>query len=155
MRPALSLLLAALFLLPGCRCSREAPEEQVRKAIDTVVKAVNERDLKPVAAAISEQYVDKEGNDKQRVLGLVRVQFLLHRNLYLVAKLSSLECPAPVSARVVMFAAMASVPTAGVLPDVRNLSADVYRFELTLGDESGTWRVQRAAWSPATVKDLL
>jgi hypothetical protein len=54
-----------------------------------------------------------------------------------------------------MFAAMASVPTAGVLPDVRNLSADVYRFELTLGDESGTWRVQRAAWSPATVKDLL
>ena len=49
---------------------------------------------------------------------------------------------------------MASVPV-GVLPDLRNLSADVYRFELTLVDEDGTWRVHRAAWAPATVKDLL
>jgi hypothetical protein len=53
-----------------------------------------------------------------------------------------------------MFAALASVP-GGVLPDLKNLSADVYRFDLTLADEDGTWRVVRAAWSPATVKDLL
>jgi hypothetical protein len=155
MRPALFLLLATLLLASDCRCSRESPEERARRAIDTVVKAVNERDVKPVAAAVSEQYSDKEGNDKQHVVALVRAQFLLHRNLYLVAKLSSLECPEPVQARAVVFAAMAAVPAAGMLPDLRNLSADVYRFDLTLADEDGTWRVLRAAWSPATVNDLL
>ena len=155
MRPTPLLLLAGLLLAPGCRCSRLSPEEQARKAIDAIVKAVNERDLKPVTARLSEQYSDKEGNDKQQVVALVRAQFLLHRNLYLVAKLSTLECPEPVSAHAVMFAAMASVPAAGMLPDLRNLSADVYRFDLTLADEDGTWRVLRASWSPATARDLL
>ena len=91
---------------------------------------------------------------QEHIVSLVRVQFLLHQNLYLVAKLSSLECPEPVQARVVMFAALASVP-GGILPDLKNLSADVYRFDLTLADEDGTWRVVRAAWSPATARDLL
>ena len=149
------MLLASLLLAPDCRCSRQSPEERARQAIDTIVKAVNERDIKPVAAAISDQYSDREGNDQQRIVSLVRMQFLLHQNLYLVAKLSSLDCSEPVQARVVMFAAMASVPAAGMLPDLRNLAADVYRFDLTLGDEDGTWRVQRAAWSPATPRDLL
>ncbi len=155
MRPApLLLSLVALLLAPDCRCSRLSPEEQARKAIDTVVKAVNQRDLKPVAASVSDQYTDREGNDKEHIVSLVRVQFLLHPNLYLVAKLSSLECPEAVQAHVVMFAALASVP-GGVLPDLKNLSADVYRFDLTLADEDGTWRVVRAAWSPATARDLL
>ncbi len=155
MRPAPLLLLAAVLLAPACRCSRQSPEERARRAIDTVVKAVNERDLKPVAAAVSERYTDEEGNDKRQVVAMVRAQFLLHRNLYLVAKLSSLECPEPITAQAVVFAAMASVPVAGMLPDLRNLSADVYRFELTLADEDGTWRVLRASWSPATAQDLL
>jgi hypothetical protein len=82
------------------------------------------------------------------------VQFLLHPNLYLIAKIVSVECPEPGQASAVVYSAMASVP-AGVLPDLRNLSADVYRFELVLVDEDGTWRVRRAAWAPATVQDLL
>jgi hypothetical protein len=150
----LPLLLAALPLVTGCRCSRPSPEEQVRKAIDVAVKAVRERDLKPLAAAVSERYSDGERNDKQQVLSLVRMQFLLHPNLYLVAKLSAVECPVPSEARVMVFAAMAAVPP-GVVPDPRQISADVYRFELAMADEDGTWRVYRAAWAPATLQDLL
>jgi hypothetical protein len=154
MRRALVPLLLLLGLCPGCRCSRSSPEEQVRQTIDAVITAVRERDVKPVANAVSEHYSDHERNDKQQVVALVRMQFVVHPNLYLVAKISSIECPEPVQARVVIFAALASVP-AGVLPDLRNLSADVYRFDLTMADEDGTWRVVRAAWAPATVKDLL
>jgi hypothetical protein len=147
-------LIAFALASPGCRRPRLSPEEQVRKTIDGVVKAVGERDIKPVAAAVSEQYADREGNDKKQIVSQVRVQFLVHPNLYLVTKVTSVECPEPIQANVVLYAAMASVPV-GVLPDLRNLSADVYRFELTLVDEDGTWRVHRAAWAPATVKDLL
>ena len=154
-RTPISILLMALVLAAlGCRRMRLSPEEQVRKAIDVVGKAVSERDIKPVAAAVSPAYSDREGNDKKQIVSLVRVQFLLHPNLYLVTKVTSVECPEPIQANVVVYAAMASVP-AGVLPDLRNLSADVYRFELTLVDEDGTWRVHRAEWAPATVKDLL
>lgn len=155
MRARDSVLVIALAISAfGCRRPRLSPEQQVRKAIDAVVAAVRERDLKPVAAAVSDAYADSEGNDKKQIVSQVRVQFLLHPNLYLLAKTASVECTEPDQASAVVYAAMASVP-AGVVPDPRNMSANVYRFELTLADEDGTWRVRRAAWHPATVKDLL
>ena len=119
-----------------------------------MVKAVNERQLGPVAAAISEQYSDEDGNHKEQLVGYLRAQFILRQNLYLVVKLSSLECPEPGRARVVAFAAMAAT-SGGALPDLRSLSADVYRFDIRMADEDGVWRVVGADWSPATVKDLL
>jgi hypothetical protein len=151
--PAIFLLLW-LIAVPECRCSKSTAEEQVRQAIDTVVKAVNERRLAPVAAAVSEQYADEAGNKKEQIVGYLRAQFLLRRNLYLVVKLSALECPEPGRARVIAFAAMAAT-SGGALPDLRNLSADVYRFDIRMADEDGVWRVVGAEWSPATVKDLL
>lgn len=153
MRGAPMMLLAVLSLAQDCRCSRLSPEEQVRKTIDVAVKAVGERNIKLLAGLVSEQYADREGN-KEQVVSQVRVLFLVYPNLHLVAKISSVECPEPVQARVVVFAALASIP-GGVLPDLKNLSADVYRFDLTMANEDGTWRVLRAAWAPATMKDLL
>ena len=81
--PVLAFFMALVLAAPGCRRARLSPEEQVRKAIDVVVKAVSERDIKPVAAAVSAEYADREGNDKKQIVSLVRVQFLLHPNLYL------------------------------------------------------------------------
>lgn len=147
-------LVVVLGLLPACRCSRPSPEDRVRETVDQVVKAARERDVKRMLAAVSDQYTDAEGNGKEQIAQAVRVQFLLHPNLYLVAKLSSVDGPELGRAQVVVYAAMASVPGGGV-PDLTKLSADVYRFELTMVDEAGDWRVVRASWSPATVRDLL
>ena len=152
--PILVFLIALVLVASTCRRMHLSPEEQVRKAIEVVVNAVGERNIKPVAASVSEQYADRNGNDKKQIVSLVRMQFLLHPNLYLVTKITSVECPEPIQSHVVLYAAMASLPTS-VQPDLRNLSADVYRFDITLVDENGTWRVCSAAWAPATVKDLL
>jgi len=152
--PILVSLIALGVAASACRQARLSPEQRVRQAIDVVVKAVRERDIKPVAATVSAEYSDREGNDKKQIVSQVRLQFLLHPNLYLYAKITSVECPEPIQAQVVVYAAMASVP-AGVVPDLRALSADVYRFDLTLIDEDGTWRVRRAEWTPAIAKDLL
>ena len=127
----------------------------MRQAIDTVVKAVNERKLGPVVAAISEQYSDEDGNRKEQIVGYLRAQFILRQNLYLVVKLSSLECPEPGRARVVAVRGHGCATSGGALPDLRNLSADVYRFDIRMADEDGVFRVVGADWSPATVKDLL
>ena len=147
-------VVALLVAVTGCRRSRLSPEDQVRKAIDSVVLAVRERDMSAVVASVSDQYADREGNDKKQLVSLVRVQFLVHPNLYLAARIASVECPERVQAQVVVYAAMVSVP-AGVVPDLRQFSADVYRFDLTMVDEDGAWRVVRAAWHPATTQDLL
>ena len=160
MRPAIlaAALAAAVVVLflgtMGCRRSRSSPEERVRKVVGEVVEAVREKDLKLVAATVSEQYADPEGNDKKQVVSLLRVQFLVHPNLYLVARIASVECPQPIQAQVIVYAAMLSVP-AGVVPDLRQLSAEVYRFELMMIDEDGVWRVRQAAWHPATTQDLV
>jgi hypothetical protein len=153
-RALLPLLLATLLLAPGCRRSRLSPEEQVRKAIDVAVQAVRERDIKPLTRAVSDSYSDREQNDKQKILSLVRMHFVLHPNLYLLSKISSVDCPSPTEARVIVFAAMASVPP-GVVPDPLKIAADVLRFELAMVDEDGTWRVASASWAPASVKELL
>jgi hypothetical protein len=146
-------LLLLVAMAAACH-SRLSPEQRVRQAIQGVVKAAAARDLKPIAAFVSDRYADDEHNDKQQVVSLVRVQFVLHPNLYLVTKIASLACPAPAQADVVLFAAMASVPASG-LSDLSRWSGDVYRFELALVDENGTWRVRRASWTQASVQDLL
>lgn len=125
----------------------------MRRALDGVVEAVAKRHIKPVAAAVSEQYADGEGNDKKQILALLRAQLLLHPNLHLLSKVTSVESPEPGFVRVIAYAAMASV-SPGAPPDLRNLSADVCRFELTWADEGGAWRVNRAAWAPALARDL-
>jgi len=145
------LLLAAS--LAACH-KRLSPEERARQAIQAVVKAVAARDLKPIVGFVSDEYQDDEHNDKQQVVSLVRVQFVLHPNLYLLTRIVSLECPVPTQANLVLFAAMASVP-ASDLSDLSRWSGDVYRFELALVDENGTWRVRRASWASASAQDLL
>lgn len=147
-------LLVALVLASGCRRARLSPEQQVRKAIDVAVQAVRERELKPLTKVVSDSYVDRDGNDKAKILSLVRMQFVLHPSLYLLVKVAAVDCPAPTEGRAVVFAAMASVPP-GVVPDPRQVSADVYRFELAMADEDGTWRIVSATWQPATIADLL
>jgi hypothetical protein len=38
--------------------------------------------------------------------------------------------------------------------DLPALRADLYRFDLTFGDERGAWRVTRATWRPAALNDF-
>ena len=149
-----ALLLALLLgLAPGCR-KRVSAEDQVREAIDSAAQGVRDRKVKKVAAIVSQQYADKEGHDRQAILGVLRAHILLRPNLYLVTRISSVVCEELGQCGVRMLAAMASVPTE-TLPDLVKLQADVYRFDLTLVDEDGSWRVRSAVWYPASAKDLL
>jgi hypothetical protein len=156
MRHSPRLLLAAILIVSAaaCRKDKAKPEEQARRAVEAAVRAVRDKDLQAVASFVSEQYTDKESNDRRQVLGLVRAQVVTRPNLYVFTKFSSVDCPTPTQANVVLHAGMASVPS-GSAPNPADLSADVYRFELVVVDEDGTWRLRSAGWAPAGVKDLL
>ena len=49
---------------------------------------------------------------------------------------------------------MAGAPIAGV-EDLVKLRADLYRFDFSLGDEEGEWKLTGAVWRRATAKDFL
>jgi hypothetical protein len=147
------LVLVGVVAAPACR-KRLSAEDQVREAIASAVDGVRERKVKKVAAIVSSQYADQEGRDRQAAVDLARAHILLRPNLYLVTRISSIACPEAGQCDAVVLAAMASVPTE-TLSGLANSQADAYRFDLRLVDEDGSWRVRRASFAPASVRDLL
>jgi hypothetical protein len=153
-RTRLVLVLSiGLAAASACR-KRLSPEDRVREVIEGAVEGAREHKVKKVVAIMSSRYADKEGRDRQALVDLVRAHILLRPNLYLVAHVSSVACEQPGQCDAQVLAAMASVPTKA-LSDLPKSQADIYRFDLSLVDEDGTWRVRTANWARASVKDLL
>jgi hypothetical protein len=149
-----ALVTLAVVTLAGCRGKRLSPEQQVRSAIAGVERAVEEKDLKRVGRFVSERYRDKEGNDRQAVLGLLRLQVLRYPAIHLLVRVTGVELPGPKQARATVIAAMASLPIAAPA-DLPKASADLYRFELQLTEDDGEWRLESASWKPARPEDFL
>lgn len=153
MRPWLLVFLVAAALCPACH-KRVSAETQVREAIESVTQGVRDRKVKKIAAVVSQEYRDKDGNDRKAILDVVRANILLRPNVFLVSHVSSVTCEPSAGCEAAVVAAMASVPSQS-LSDLLKSQADVYRFDLTFVDEDGTWRVRAATWRPAGPQDLL
>lgn len=152
-RAWLLLLVLSAVLTSACRRHLSA-EAQVREAIQSATQGVRDRKLKQIAALVSHEYRDKDGNDRKAVLDVVRANILLRPNVFLISHVASVTCTPSVTCEATVVAAMASVPSQS-LSDLLRSQADVYRFDLTFVAEDGTWRVSSAAWRPASPKDLL
>lgn len=145
--------LSLLALSGGCR-RRQPADVQVREAIEDAATGVRERKVKRVAAVVSKAYHDRDGNDRQAVVDLLRANILLRPGLFLVAHVASVVCRGPAECEAGVVAAMARVPSQ-TLSDLLESQADVYRFDLSFVDEEGAWRVRAATWHPANPRDLL
>lgn len=154
MRRAL-LLIVLTSIASGCRKNRLTPEQQVRKAIADVEKAVEDKDSDGISAFVSEKYSDPEQRDRRTVRGLMRLQFLRYPTIHLLVRVSAVDFPVPGQARATVFAAMGSLPIGGAA-DIPRVTADVYRFDLDLAEEDkGRWKVTGAKWSRARPDDFL
>jgi hypothetical protein len=142
------------LMLAGCKRPL-TPEQQVRAALSAAEQAAQEKDLQALGGFLSEQYSDREQNDRQAVMGLLRLQFIRFPAIHLLVRVPHVGFPEPGRAEATALVAMAALPIAG--PDeLPRLSADLYRFDLVLGDEGkGHWRVRSAAWAPARAEDFL
>ncbi len=145
-------LLLAVFLAAACRKS-VAPEEQVRRAITQVEKAITEKDLSTVGKFISPDYKDAEQYDRNSVMGVLRLQFLRYPTIHLLVRIAEVTVPAPRQARALVYAAMASAPIRGP-ESLPQLSADLYRFEVDLRENNGDWKVVSASWRPVNVTEF-
>ena len=153
MRWMFAALAFALALSAGCGSSEETSEDQVRRVLSDLEAAAQARDVGAMKSCLSESYKDAQGNDRRTVLGLATGHFMRNKSVYVLARVSSVEIPEPGFARAEALVALAGTPIsdAAALP---GLHADLYRFDVRLRDERGTWRVISAAWQPATLSDF-
>jgi hypothetical protein len=149
------LLLPVLLLAQATGCRKRAtPEEEVRTTIEQATQAVRDKDLKRAGTFLSKQFAGADGTDRRSVMAMLQMEFMRRPSLHIFAHIQSIDLPAPGNATVELVAAMAAVPIDDPAA-LSRASADVYRFDFTLADEDGAWRLVRARWSPARIQDLL
>jgi hypothetical protein len=146
--------LALIASASACRSGADSPEAQVRTTIGRAETAAEAKDLGGLKELLSDAYHDEAGQDKRAILGLLFIQFRRHESIHLLIRIDRIDVRAPAQASVTVFAAMAGRPIATV-SDLPALRADLYRFDLTLADERGTWRVTKSTWRPAVMDDFL
>jgi hypothetical protein len=146
------LALVALSA-PACRSGDDSPEARVRATIGRAETLAQDKNLGRLKDLVSDAYQDDAGQDKRAILGLLFVQFRRHESIHLLTRIDRIDIHPPARATATVFAAMAGrpIPTVSDLPALR---ADLYRFDLTFGDERGAWRVTRATWRPAALNDF-
>jgi len=153
MLSAMRWMLAALALALGCSRGSETPEEQVRGVLAALEAAAEARDVGALEEHLSKSYRDAQGNDRSSALGIATAHFMRNSSVYVLSHVAALEIPEPGAARAEVVVALAGTPIREP-GDLLGLRADLYRFDLRLRDEGGTWRVISAAWQPATPSDF-
>jgi len=151
MRGAIACL-ASLAILSAC-ADPATPEDQIRTFFSEIERASRAKDVSVVKDAVSADYRDPHGRVQRDIHSIIAVQYLRQREIYLLTRIESLEFPSPGEANVVVLGAMAGTPIEGA-DSLRKIRADVYRFELQLRDESGSWRVLSGDWRPAVLEDF-
>jgi hypothetical protein len=147
-------VVCLIVLLAGCR-SRVTPEQQVRALIARAADAAEDKDVGTLAGLVSERFAGPEGADRASVLQMVRLELLRYPEIHVLVRVPAVELPQVGRARVTMLAALASLPLKSPA-DLARASADLYRFELELAEESkGQWRVTSATWAPVRPDDFL
>jgi hypothetical protein len=151
-RAGLAAALAAGAL--ACGGGEDTPEAAVRRALAAIEAAAEAKDPGALAEAISADYADPQGNDRDAVRRIAAFHLLRHQGVHTLVRVRELAIAEPGRAQVEALVAMAGaeIPDADVLATVR---ADLYRFAVSLREEeAGVWRVTSATWHPASLDDF-
>lgn len=145
-------LVFATQLLAACTSEQVDPEAQVRAVLERAEEAIEAHDLDTLRKLISDDYEDSRGKDKRDVMQVIRYYFLTNRSIYLLTQIKALTLPEPSRAEVELLVGMAGRPAEGTL-DWSLFRADIYRFDFTLVDEGGDWKVSGATWRRASLDE--
>lgn len=147
MSPILStarfLALLAIAMLVACG-SDGTPEAQVRRTIEAMERAAEERDVGELTQHISPQFRDAYGRDAKELSQYVRGYFIANQSIHLLTRISELEFPTQDEATAKITVAMVSREADET--NAWNLGGDVYDFDVTFMREGDEWKVTYAKW---------
>lgn len=143
------ILLLSMLQLAGCSDDPESPEAEIRRFIDSGVRAAENRSVDGLSELVHADYLGQRGRNREQLRLLLRVYFMRHKNIHLFTRIDSIEILGNNQASVKLHVAMAGT----VISDVdalASLSARLYRFELHLVKQED-WLLQHASWAPASI----
>jgi len=145
-------ILCMVFLLQACSDTAMSREDEIKQLIETAVETAENRNSDDLSGLIDENYLDEKGLGKKQLIGLVRLYFFRHKNIYLFSKIDAIEFIAENEAQVTLHVAMAGsvISDASVLSSLR---ARIYKFELALVKRE-EWLLQWSRWRAASVGDM-
>lgn len=142
MRPYRRSVSVLVLLLSAC--ANQDPESALAQLVESAEAAAESQDTSFFRGVIAESYVDNRGNDRERVVNLIRGYFLTNRDIDVVARIQSVELQGRDAAEVVVLAGiLGRRPGEGIL---QGLDGRLYRVELELVESGGDWRVIGASW---------
>ena len=137
---ALTLILAAWMLLPGC--ARTPPEQQLRDALTTLQASVEARDVSAIETTLAGDFVGQDGLDRDGARRLAQLVFLRHRDIGVT--LGPPRVDIQDQHATMHFTAALTGGAGGLLPD----AASVYDVDTAWRIEGGQWRLISAQWQP-------
>lgn len=143
MRRLLAPILATLLALPLASCGKEG--DPVRRAIEALESAVEDRDADEAGALFSAAYSDAEHADRAAALLTIRRYFAAYERIS-VSFTDLVVDRRPDVARATFTAAFDGAPRKiGALDAMLPRTAKV-KFEMNLVPEEGGWKVAWAGW---------
>jgi len=141
--PTLRRMLAALAVL-AAGCSAEDPATVIEQLIEATEVAGEARDTSHFRGLIADSYVDARGNDRERLINLIRGYFLAHQSIDVFTRIETVELRGEDAAEVVVLAGVvARRPGEGLLT---GLDGRLYRLELEIVENDGDWQIIGAQW---------
>lgn len=142
MRGRRTLLCGMLAVMVAC--GSEDPAAELRSLIDRAELSAEERDTGFFRDVLSQRYADRRGNDRDRLVAILRGYFLTHQSIEIVTRVDSVVLSGADAAEIVLYAGMLGRRD-GASP-VAGLAGQLYRIELELVEQGGDWQVIGADW---------
>lgn len=133
---AVALALAA--------CAGEDPEASLARVIESAEQAAEARDTGHFRDLIASSYADHRGNDRDRLIDVIRGYFFTNPRVDVVTRIEETELLGDDAARIVVLAGILGRREAGGM--LGGFDGRVYRVELELVMRGPDWQIIGARW---------
>jgi hypothetical protein len=138
------LLLMACLTLTGCGGEDLSPEAQIRKTIDEMEIAAEERSLSSFMEHVSKQYSDHDGNDHKAIARYVQINFIRNQSINIFSSIQSINVEGS-TASVEVSTAMGSRDV-DLSNEGNRLKADSMHFSVLFQLDDDKWLVKSVSW---------
>jgi hypothetical protein len=127
-----------VLLLVGC--ARAPAEQRLREALSGLQNAIEAREVGQAIDFVADDFIGRDGLDREGARGLLRLQVIRHQQLGL--SFGPYEITLQGERATVRFTAVATGGSGAMLPE----SARVWQVETGWREEQGQWRLISADW---------
>jgi hypothetical protein len=148
MRRVVTTFLVFVITITVLGCHKETDQDKVKKVIDDIQTAGEQKDVKKIMSNLSKTYSDAQGFNYDDVHGLLVGYFFRYPKISIYINDLTIFVE-NTSARAVFQAVLTSGEKTGSVTDVIPQSLGVWDFDVLLKKESNDWKVSSAKWQQA------